>query len=68
MSCVELRVDWCHSNFKAEAFTMFNVYLPKLLEKRLGGAGSEGGRKEAMWDIVIFTLGGCPGALVRTSS
>lgn len=48
-----------------EAFTMFNVYLPKLLEKRLGSAGEEGSRKEAMWDIVTFTLGGCPGALVR---
>jgi hypothetical protein len=44
---------------------MFNVYLPKLLEKRLGDAGGgEGSRKEALWDIVIFTLGGCPGALV----
>lgn len=43
---------------------MFNVYLPKLLEKRLGATG-EGSRKEALWDIVVFTLGGCPGALVR---
>ncbi|KAF8610322.1 MFS general substrate transporter [Ceratobasidium sp. AG-I] len=55
---------WCAWWGMSLAFTMFNVYLPKLLEQRLGGAGSEGGRKEAMWDIVIFTLGGCPGALL----
>lgn len=42
---------------------MFNVYLPKLLESRLGHAET-GGRKRALWDVVIFTLGGCPGAIV----
>jgi hypothetical protein len=44
---------------------MFNVYLPKLLETR----SSEGGTKQtslegALWDVVIFTIGGCPGAVV----
>lgn len=42
---------------------MFNVYLPKLLEKRLGVVES-GGKQRVLWDVVIFTLGGCPGALV----
>ncbi|KAJ1309991.1 hypothetical protein OPQ81_006748 [Rhizoctonia solani] len=54
---------WCAWWGMSLAFTMFNVYLPKLLEKRLGAAGG-GGRKEALWDIVIFTLAGCPGALI----
>ncbi|KAG8992280.1 hypothetical protein FRB90_001049, partial [Tulasnella sp. 427] len=44
------------------AYTMFNVYLPKLLESRLGHMET-GGRKRALWDVVIFTLGGCPGAI-----
>ncbi|CAE6466448.1 unnamed protein product [Rhizoctonia solani] len=56
---------WCAWWGMSLAFTMFNVYLPKLLERRLGDAGGgEGSRKEALWDIVIFTLGGCPGALI----
>ncbi|CAE6484302.1 unnamed protein product [Rhizoctonia solani] len=54
---------WCAWWGMSLAFTMFNVYLPKLLEKRLGASGGES-RKEALWDIVIFTLGGCPGALI----
>ncbi|CAE7063702.1 unnamed protein product [Rhizoctonia solani] len=56
---------WCAWWGMSLAFTMFNVYLPKLLEKRLGAASGGGeSRKEALWDIVIFTLGGCPGALI----
>ncbi|KAG8942014.1 hypothetical protein FRC03_003731 [Tulasnella sp. 419] len=57
---------WCLMSL---AYTMFNVYLPKLLESRLGdvvtgeSSGMEG-RKRAMWDVVVFTLGGCPGALL----
>jgi len=48
------------------AFTMFNVYLPKLLENRVPTVNkSENNELErTMWDIVIFTLGGCPGALL----
>lgn len=52
---------------------MFNVYLPKLLET---GAGPtpvpDPSRRDrvarsltdSLWDIVIFTLGGCPGAII----
>ena len=61
------------------AYTMFNVYLPKLLETRQGKVSSSGpgqtlsqARAQAMdtlertlWDVVIFTIGGCPGAVVR---
>jgi hypothetical protein len=43
---------------------MFNVYLPKLLEGRIPSASDNKDLERTMWDIVIFTLGGCPGALV----
>jgi len=44
---------------------MFNVYLPKLLEAR-SAAGVEPKTLEGtLWDVVIFTIGGCPGAVVR---
>ncbi|KAF9054830.1 major facilitator superfamily domain-containing protein [Panaeolus papilionaceus] len=46
------------------AFTMFNVYLPKLLETRGRTGGEERGLEESLWDVVIFTLGGTPGALL----
>ncbi len=46
---------------------MFNVYLPKLLE---GRGNSDGGTEpkpleESLWDVVIYSIGGCPGAIVR---
>jgi hypothetical protein len=47
---------------------MFNVFLPKLLETRPGptpiGEESPKALKESLWDVVIFTIGGCPGAIV----
>ncbi|KAG6835928.1 hypothetical protein H0H93_013263 [Arthromyces matolae] len=56
-------VVWCAMSL---AFTMFNVFLPKLLEAR----GSEDviaseakSLDESLWDVVIFTVGGCPGAI-----
>jgi hypothetical protein len=48
------------------AFTMFNVYLPKLLE--MGSSDGEQRPKtleENLWDVMIFTIGGTPGAIVR---
>ena len=48
------------------AYTMFNVYLPKLLETRRVATQVETASLErTLWDVVIFTIGGCPGALVR---
>ena len=47
------------------AYTMFNVYLPKLLETRSKNASSPKTLEDTMWDVVVFTLGGCPGAIVR---
>ncbi|KII90655.1 hypothetical protein PLICRDRAFT_137021 [Plicaturopsis crispa FD-325 SS-3] len=49
------------------AYTMFNVFLPKLLETRGGPVGGDSEPKsleDSLWDVVIFTLGGCPGAIV----
>lgn len=45
---------------------MFNVFLPKMLEMRFDSSLSEEHKSldDTMWDVVIFTLGGCPGALV----
>ncbi|KIY51552.1 MFS general substrate transporter [Fistulina hepatica ATCC 64428] len=47
---------WCAM---AMAFTLFNVFLPLLLE-----TGSEKPRNVSatLWDVVVYTLGGCPGA------
>lgn len=59
---------WCTMSL---AYTMFNVYLPTLLEVRskeaAGGGGVGAGQGEyvdALWEIVLYALGGCPGALV----
>lgn len=61
-------VVWCTLSL---AYTMFNVYLPKLLET---GAGSVSvaevieikpkSLESSLWDVVIFTVGGCPGAIL----
>ena len=51
---------------------MFSVFLPKLLEGRGGitdDVGSGGGARsvaDSLWDVVIYAIGGCPGAIVRT--
>jgi hypothetical protein len=48
---------------------MFNVFLPTLLEYRSKDESKEhedtsAGLAGALWEVVIFTIGGCPGALV----
>ncbi|KAF8349514.1 MFS general substrate transporter [Amanita rubescens] len=47
------------------AFTMFNVFLPKLLEYAPGPAvvGPKS-LEDSLWDVVVFTIGGCPGAIL----
>ena len=45
---------------------MFNVYLPKLLEGRGTSVdGTARSLEDSLWDVVIYTIGGCPGAIVR---
>lgn len=49
------------------AYTMFNVFLPKLLETRSTSTDTDGAPKtleDSLWDVVIYSLGGCPGAIV----
>jgi hypothetical protein len=49
------------------AFTMFNVYLPKLLEtRRVISVAETTSLEKTLWEVAIFTIGGCPGAVVRT--
>jgi len=59
---------------------MFNVFLPKLIEKRLGGMtpkpsqpsvksiigvrSTESSLEDSLWDVVIYSIGGCPGAIL----
>ena len=59
---------------------MFNVFLPKLLERRLGEMNpqppqpnmkrtvgiqsAESPLEDSLWDVVIYSVGGCPGAIV----
>jgi len=45
-------------------FTMFNVYLPKLLEMRKGTDEAQT-LTGSLWEVLIFTIGGLPGSLVR---
>ncbi|KAF8953239.1 major facilitator superfamily domain-containing protein [Flammula alnicola] len=51
---------WCAMSL---GYTMFNVFLPKLLETRMG-TGVPQTLEESLWDVAIFTIGGCPGALL----
>ncbi|KAJ6597770.1 major facilitator superfamily domain-containing protein [Mycena vulgaris] len=53
---------WCglrDATWRSVPYTMFNVFLPKLLENT-GTKSIE----DSLWDVLIFTLGGCPGALL----
>lgn len=43
---------------------MFNVYLPKLLETGSSDDTSTKSLEHSLWDVLIFTMGGCPGAIV----
>jgi hypothetical protein len=51
----------------ALAYTLFNVYLPKLLEtRRVVKPGDTKSLEKTLWEVVIFTIGGCPGAIVSS--
>jgi hypothetical protein len=64
-STVLVWLAWC---FMALAYTMFNVFLPKMLETRGGGdALKPKSLEDSLWDVMIFTVGGCPGAIVSVS-
>lgn len=48
------------------AFTMFNVFLPKFLESRLGKGNSEGNQDitSVMQDYLLYSLASLPGSLL----
>lgn len=48
------------------AYTMFNVFLPKLLETGTADVAEVTPKtlEASLWDVVIFTVGGCPGAIL----
>ena len=50
----------------ALAYTVFNVYLPKLLEARssTGDGVAPKSLTDSLWDVVIYSVGGCPGPIV----
>lgn len=50
--------------FMSLAYTMFNVYLPKLLETGSSDDNSTKSLEDSLWDVLIFTMGGCPGAIL----
>ncbi|ORY24113.1 major facilitator superfamily domain-containing protein [Naematelia encephala] len=45
------------------SYTMFNVWLPSVLESRAEGEGDEKIR-EALKEFVLYSLAGCPGSIV----
>ncbi|KAG8214375.1 MFS general substrate transporter [Butyriboletus roseoflavus] len=67
-----LSPKWCRTTllvwgvwfFISLAYTMFNVYYPKLLETESRLDSTPKSLEDNLWDVVIFTLGGCPGALL----
>lgn len=54
------------NNSKMTGYTLFNLFFPKLVELRLGKHAEGGTLTQALWNVVIYTLGGTPGALVRS--
>ncbi|WWC67456.1 uncharacterized protein I206_101364 [Kwoniella pini CBS 10737] len=44
-------------------YTMFNVWLPSVLESKASGEGDEA-IKEALGDFVLYSLAGCPGSII----
>lgn len=52
-------IDWI-------AYTLFNIYLPKLLEGRnIASDEHDMSLSDNLWGVLIYVTGGCPGSLVR---
>ncbi|EED77951.1 predicted protein [Postia placenta Mad-698-R] len=70
-----LSPEWMHTTLlvwaawfaMSLAYTMFNVYLPKLFEGRGASditATTQNSLEDSLWDVVIYAVGGCPGAIL----
>lgn len=67
--CSDLTRQWLTCFSGISAYTMFNVFLPKLLETGpRDGIETPKTLEASLWDVVIFTIGGCPGAIVSSMS
>lgn len=45
-------------------YTLFNLFFPKLVELRLGKHAEGGSLTHALWNVVVYTLGGTPGSMI----
>ncbi|GAA6010975.1 hypothetical protein JCM11491_005893 [Sporobolomyces phaffii] len=58
---------WAIWTLASAGYTMFNVFLPKFLEQKLGegkGGGANGSADDALKDYVLYTVSGLPGSIV----
>ncbi|GAA5975541.1 hypothetical protein JCM5350_002641 [Sporobolomyces pararoseus] len=57
---------WAIWTLASAGYTMFNVFLPKLLEQKLneGRGGSKGEINDSLKDYVLYTISGLPGSVV----
>ncbi|SCV70168.1 BQ2448_1562 [Microbotryum intermedium] len=53
---------WCIWFLASAGYTIFNVFLPKYLEQKLGESTGEASRTQSLWDYVLYTVSGLPGA------
>lgn len=52
---------WIIWGAMALAYTMFNVWLPAVLESRQTGPDAI---RSGLWDLVLYALAGCPGSVI----
>ncbi|KAK4052685.1 hypothetical protein OIV83_001972 [Microbotryomycetes sp. JL201] len=45
-------------------YTIFNVFLPKYLEEKVGETVTHGGREQSLREYVLYTAAGIPGSLL----
>ena len=50
-------------SFCAAGYTIFNVFLPKYLEAKIGQS-AEGTREQSLRDYVFYTVSGMPGSIM----
>ncbi|GAA99250.1 uncharacterized protein L969DRAFT_102623 [Mixia osmundae IAM 14324] len=55
---------WLIWFFVSAGYTIFNVYLPKFLEDKVGREELGGGLTESLQEYVIYTVAGCPGSII----
>ncbi|KAF8322590.1 MFS general substrate transporter [Clavulina sp. PMI_390] len=64
LSSASLVPTWRRTTVLMWGYTLFNLFFPKLVELRLGTHQEGGSVSQALWNVVIYTLGGTPGSLI----